>query len=194
MWVTNCYVARFMMAYEGSNPAVLHLQMRLMGLDVEILHCANFLVDANYWSQLDADLCYDPLFKEYLHIMSHLHSTFPMPSELPMQAANMPYYGGPCFHQDAKLPITPTNDDTPSNAQVQLSFFTAVTSTSSVILPLSNISVRFGTFDNPSHSQNNPIVKYNSNFPALAFQVLTSRWQFILSTQDISLCQSGPRT
>jgi hypothetical protein len=85
-----------------------------------------------------------------------------------MQAKNTPHYRGPCFHWDAKSPITPTNDNTPSNAQVQLSLFMAVTSTSSVILPLSNFPVRFGTFDDPVHSQTNPTIKYISKFPALA--------------------------
>ncbi len=172
VWVADCYAAQFMMTYEGSNPAVLRLQMCLMGWDMDIVHRANnFLFDADYWSRLDTYLCYDPLFKEYLHIVSHLHSTFPMPSELPMQAANMPYYCGSNFHWHTKSPITPTNDNTPSNTQVQLSLFTDVTSTSSFILPLSNIPGRFGTFDNPAHSQNNPTIKYNSEFPALAFHL-----------------------
>jgi hypothetical protein len=171
------YPAQFMTTYEGSIPAVLCLQMHLMGCEVDIIHRANvFIGDANYWLRLDADLCYDSLFKEYLHIVSHLHSTFSKPLELPMQAANMPYYLRPYFHQDAKSPITPTNDDTPSDAQVQLSLFTDVNSTSSVILPLSIIPVHFGTYDNPAHSQNNPSIKYISKFPALAFRVTHFTW------------------
>jgi hypothetical protein len=31
VWVTNCYAVKFILTYDGSNPAVLRLQMRLMG-------------------------------------------------------------------------------------------------------------------------------------------------------------------
>ena len=30
VWVTDCYAIKFILSYEGSNPAVLCLQMRLM--------------------------------------------------------------------------------------------------------------------------------------------------------------------
>jgi hypothetical protein len=195
VWVTDYYMAQFMMTYEGSNPAVLRIQMHLMGWDVAIVHHTNnFLIDADYWSQLDADLCYDPLFKEYLHIVSHLHSTFPVPSKLPMQVANMPYYCGPHIHCNAELFITPTIDDTPSNAQVQLSLFTDVTSTSSVILPLSIIPVRFGTFDILHILKTTLLSNTTPSSQPWPFGLLTLRGQFIPSTQDISLCQSGTGT
>ena len=31
VWVTDCYAVKFILTYDGSNPAVLRLQMRLMG-------------------------------------------------------------------------------------------------------------------------------------------------------------------
>jgi hypothetical protein len=63
VWVTDCYVVKFILLYNGSNPAILRLQMCLMCWDVDIVHRTNnFLVDADYWSWLNADLCYNPTF------------------------------------------------------------------------------------------------------------------------------------
>jgi hypothetical protein len=51
VWVTDCYAVKFILSYDGLNPAILRLQMRLMCWDVNIVHRANnFLVDADYWS------------------------------------------------------------------------------------------------------------------------------------------------
>ena len=70
--------------------------MRLMGWDVDIVHCTNdYLVDADYWLQLDKDLCYDPSFREYLHIVLELRWAHPPPTDLPMKVENMLYYCGP---------------------------------------------------------------------------------------------------
>ena len=72
--------------------------MRLMGWDFDIVHCTNnCLVDADYWLQLDKDLCYDPLFREYLHIVLELRWAHPPPTDLPMKVENMLYYCGPCI-------------------------------------------------------------------------------------------------
>jgi hypothetical protein len=41
--------------------------MHLMFWDVDIVHRHDIhLTDADYWSQLGADICFDPLFKSYL--------------------------------------------------------------------------------------------------------------------------------
>ena len=51
VWVTDCYAAKFILSYDGGNPAILRLQMRLMCWDVDIVHRPDYkLVDANYWS------------------------------------------------------------------------------------------------------------------------------------------------
>ncbi len=51
VWVTDCYAVKFLLSYEGGNPAILCLQMRLMCWDVDIVHRPDYkLVDANYWS------------------------------------------------------------------------------------------------------------------------------------------------
>ena len=69
--------------------------MWLMGWDVDIVHCHNeHLVDTNYWSLLDADLCYDPSFCQYLHLFKDLRCNPSVPTEIPMDVEHMPYYWG----------------------------------------------------------------------------------------------------
>jgi hypothetical protein len=66
VWAANCYTIKFILSYYGSNPAILHLQMRLMCWDVNIVHQNNnYLVNADYWSCLVTDLCFGLLFKKY---------------------------------------------------------------------------------------------------------------------------------
>ncbi len=85
IWVTDCYAARFLLSYDGSNQAVQHLQMRIMGWDVDIVHRTNnYLVDANYWSCLNKYLCYDPTFKDYIWLVATLRSQSSSPSDLLM--------------------------------------------------------------------------------------------------------------
>jgi hypothetical protein len=49
VWVTDCYAVKFILSYDGANPAILRLQMQLMGWDVDIIHQRNeHLVDADY--------------------------------------------------------------------------------------------------------------------------------------------------
>ena len=72
VWVTDCYAIKFILSYKGGNPAILRLQMRLMCWDVDIVHRPDVeLVDADYWSQLGADLNFDPLYRKYLELTRH---------------------------------------------------------------------------------------------------------------------------
>ena len=69
-FVTICYPIKFILLYEGANPAILRLQMRLMCWDVDIVHRPDTeLVDADYWSRLGVDLNFDPLYHKYLHLL-----------------------------------------------------------------------------------------------------------------------------
>lgn len=96
VWVTNCYAVKFILSYDGLNPAILQLQMRLMCWDVDIIHCNDHhLVDANYWSRLGVDLEYDPLYTQYLQQTRQFSASNPVTSELLMLPENMPYYRGP---------------------------------------------------------------------------------------------------
>jgi hypothetical protein len=98
VWVTDCYAVKFILSYNGANQAILRLQTQLMGWDVDIIHWRNkHLVDANYWSRLDADLCYNPLFRTYLHLVEDLKWNHPAPTKIPMNIEHMSYYQGPCI-------------------------------------------------------------------------------------------------
>ena len=107
VWFTDCYAIKFILSYEGGNPAILCLQMCLMCWDVDIVHRPDSeLVDANYWLQLGIDIDFDPLFREYLEYTHHLRHSSPVPTDLPMHPKNMPYYRGPCFQRTC-LPKVP---------------------------------------------------------------------------------------
>jgi hypothetical protein len=55
--------------------------MRLMGWDVDIVHRNNnYSAGANYKSLLDADLCYDPSFQRYLHLVAELRKSLLQPA------------------------------------------------------------------------------------------------------------------
>jgi hypothetical protein len=96
VWVTDCYAVKFILSYDGINQAILQLQMLLMGWDVDIVHqCNEHLIDANYWYQLDAKLCYDPLFHTYLSLVEVFKWNHPTPTKIPMNVEHMPYYQGP---------------------------------------------------------------------------------------------------
>jgi hypothetical protein len=66
VWITDCHAIKFILFYEGGNPAILHLQMRLMCWDVDIVYQPD--TELINWSRLDVDLDFDPLFCEYLNL------------------------------------------------------------------------------------------------------------------------------
>ncbi len=73
VWTTDCYAIKFIFSYDGANPAILRLQMRLMCWDVDIIHQNDhYIAEADYWSRLGADLCSNPLFKAYLELTQSL--------------------------------------------------------------------------------------------------------------------------
>ena len=95
-WVTDCYAIKFILLYDGQNPLILHLQMRFMCWDMDIEHQKDiFLTDANYWSRLGVDLCFDPLLKTYIEQVHSFHQCSPPLTALPPSPENMPYFRGP---------------------------------------------------------------------------------------------------
>ena len=82
VWVTDCYAIKFILSYEGGNPAILRFQMRLMCWDVDIAHWPDTeLVDADYWSYPSVDLNFDPLYQKYLQLTHHLRFSKPAPTD-----------------------------------------------------------------------------------------------------------------
>jgi hypothetical protein len=67
IWVMDRYALKFILSYDGRNHVILHLQMRFMCWDMVIKHRNDrCLTNANYFSQLSADLFFDPLLKEHI--------------------------------------------------------------------------------------------------------------------------------
>jgi hypothetical protein len=143
VWVTDCYAIRFILSYDGNNPAVLWLQMRLMCWDVDIVHRNNIhLTDADYWSHLGADICYDPLFKSYLDFDRGLRQKFPVPTKLPMLPVNMPYYRGPRV-----IPPSHTAEHISNVNYCHSLVSNIMTPNCNGLSHLSIIPVKFGDFD-----------------------------------------------
>ena len=167
VWATDCYAIKFILSYDGTNPAILRLQMCLMGWDVDIIHRNdNYLVDADYWSRLGADLCFDPLFKKYLELNKSFRSLNPAPSSLPMLPENMPYFRGPR--------ITSTSADSSDNAHCQAIVSTLLVDNCHGLSHLSNTPIHFGEFEKvfPSSARS----ANNDDIPCYAQQILQFNW------------------
>jgi hypothetical protein len=147
--------------------------MRLMCWDVDIIHRANkFLVDTDYWSQLNADICYNPTFRKYLRFISSFCASHSPPTDLPMQPANMPYYWGPRIRHPADLGEPTVND-------ADNSLLTTTVTQDWISQPcLANYPIQFGDF--PSHNNTSIRPMYNLEFPALAFCVACFKWAVYL--------------
>ncbi len=90
------YAAKFVLSYDGGNPAILRLQMHLMCWDVNIVHHPDVeLMNVDYWSWLGVDVNYDPLLRNYLAFTMKMCSANLLLTDLPMRPENMPYYRGP---------------------------------------------------------------------------------------------------
>jgi hypothetical protein len=109
-WVTDCYAIKFVLSYDGRNPSILRLQMQLMCWDMDIEHRNDiFLTDADYWSRLGINLCFDSLLKSYIEQVNSFCQSRPSPTALPPAPKNMPYFRGPRLppqvaSPDASLP------------------------------------------------------------------------------------------
>jgi hypothetical protein len=170
VWTTDCYAIKFILSYDGANPAILRLQMRLMCWDVDIVHRNDhYIADADYWSRLGADLCFDPLFKKYLELTRSLRIENPPPTSLPMQPENMPYYRGPRV-------TTPPDDtaDTTDAAHCQAIASALLIDDCRGLCHLSNVPVKFGDFEKATPQTARAL--HNDEFPCYAQQVLQFSW------------------
>jgi hypothetical protein len=177
VWVTGCYAVEFILSYDGPNQSVLRLQMRLVRWDINIVHCTNdYLANADYWSRLDADLCYDPSFRQYLQIVANLCRTHPSPSKLPMREENMPYYCGPQI-PDAHCPEGASTDKTNAtiDAHRSANVATCLTNTETSHDILCCCPVTFGIFES-GIAPCNIRALYNSDCPALAYRAMRFTW------------------
>jgi len=110
--------------------------------DMDIEHRNDtFLGDADYWSRLSADLCFDPLLKTYIKQVNSFRQRSPSPTALPPLPENMPYFRGPRL---------PTAAATPTNSHNSVHASIASNSAHTIgFQHLSNHAVRFGTYSEP---------------------------------------------
>ncbi len=172
MWVTNCYAIKFVLSYEGGNPVILRLQMRLMCWDVDIVHRPDSkLINADYWSCLGADINFDPLFHKYLQLTDQLRKSKPAPTDLPMHPENMPYYRGPQIQ-----PPTPTAASDGA-LHIQGLLTDLMVSGGRGHTNLSNLLIQFGK-SNPSLPNTGQPARalLNSKFASYARQTMNFDW------------------
>jgi hypothetical protein len=169
VWVTNCYVIKFILSYNGANHAILSLQLHLMGWDIDIVHKKDhYITDADCWSRLGADLCFNPLFKTYLDLTRTLRTNNPPPKSFPMKPENMPYYRGPQLHM-------PTDTDERSDANhCHAIVLSVLVDDCYGLCHLSNCPVKFGNFGRVTLSTSRSL--HNNEFPCYAMQVLQFSW------------------
>jgi hypothetical protein len=105
VWVTDCYALKFISSYDSWNPSILHLQMQFMCWDMIIKHLNNVcLTNAGYFSQVSADLCYDPLLKKNFQETNALHCCSPAPTKMPIAPEFQPYFCGPHINSPKSQP------------------------------------------------------------------------------------------
>ena len=93
--ITDCYGLRFILSYDGPNPVVLRLQMRLMLWAMDLHHRnADWLVSPDYFSRLGVDMRFDPLTREYVEKASEFRRLY-APVTGPMRPETMPGYREP---------------------------------------------------------------------------------------------------
>jgi hypothetical protein len=115
VWVMDCYALKFILSYDSRKPAILRLQMQFMCRDMIIEHHNNIcLTVANYFSWLGADLCFDPLLKDYIQDIDAIWHCSPMPTKLPIMPEHQPYFCSPCIN----MPCKATPQQPPPSAPV----------------------------------------------------------------------------
>ncbi len=96
VWVTDCYALKFILSYGGWNPLILRLQLQFMCWDMIVKHRNDAcLTDADYIFWLGANLCFDPLLKEYVQQTHALCRCSPVPTDMPIAPEFQPYFCGP---------------------------------------------------------------------------------------------------
>lgn len=92
-WITDCYALRFILSYDGNNPALLQLQSRLLCWAMVIVHRpGSELGPADFLSRLAADLCFDPFLRDYIQRVQACRTAAPPVNTLPIRPENMPGY------------------------------------------------------------------------------------------------------
>jgi hypothetical protein len=100
----------------GKNTAILHLQMIFRCWDIVIKHQNDVcLTDANHFSSLGADLCFDLLLKEYAQQVDAIRRCSPALAGLPIAPMNQPYFYRPHLTMLCKLEKHPSAPQPPDS-------------------------------------------------------------------------------
>ncbi len=79
--------------------------MQFMCWDMIIEHRNDVcLTNADYFSWLGADLCFDPLLKEYIQQAHALHCCSSAPTKMPIALEFQPYFRGPRINSPKSQP------------------------------------------------------------------------------------------
>jgi hypothetical protein len=117
-------------------------------------------------------IVYDPLLRDYMAYTMKTQAAHPPPTELPMRPENMPYYREPRIVQPT--PLTAPSADA---LHIQLLLTNIILSNGLGNTALSNVPVRFGTFDGnfPGH-RTEARALLNSEFARYARQCSQFDW------------------
>ena len=160
-----------------------------MGWDVDIAHCRNeHLIDANYWSRLDANLCYDPSFHQYLHLVEDLQRNHPAPTEIPMDVQHMLHYQGhhiPNLRQSSDTSNVDAHNVSQVHAPVDVVNHAGATIVAWIVTSgdlgptsLSHRPVQFSIFSSSDTPATKPIsqVLYSSELTGIAYSTSHFPW------------------
>jgi hypothetical protein len=185
VWATDCYAIQFIISYDGANHAILCLQIHLMCWDVDIVHWNDdYIMGTDYWSHLNANLCFNLLLKTYLEFTWSLCLANPAQSLFPMKTKNMPYSRS----RPHIIPSTHTADKSDA-ANCQAIVFMVMIDNCHSLCHLSNISVQFSNFGKVTLPNAQPL--HNDKFPCYAQQVLHFSWA-VYSFQGGNFCLNNP--
>jgi hypothetical protein len=131
------------------------------------------------FSRLGANLCYDPLLRDYIEQVNALRQKNPSLSELPMEPENMPYFRGPRVntpsHYAAALnPLADASKKHPSALQI----LDAAQNLKCGLQHLSNWPVSFGLFTSTARATATGTRSlYNSDLTAAASMFARFDWE-----------------
>jgi hypothetical protein len=74
------------------------------------------LTDADYFSWFGADLCFDPLLKEYVQQVDAICHCSPAPTGIPIAPMNQPHFCGPSLNMPLKSEQHPSAPQQPDSA------------------------------------------------------------------------------
>ena len=144
-----------------------------MRWDCDIVHRSDFyLIDTNYWLGLGADLCFNPLLRDYIQRVASMHLQHPVPETTPMLPSNMP------GHRGARLPREAVTAP-PQGVDVHtMSAFSTIAIDDSCGHCLLGCSpVRFGTFGaSVDESRRSSSPRYGSFLTAAAARMTRFEW------------------